>query len=296
MSPPHNAADAQSKNKPHRPGKGLEAFVFRGVIPGYRILIRCCEPSVDRANCRSIPLADDTAHGGTMPAAVAIDEDVIAKFDEIERVLDATYGPRVLRESGDPTSELVGTILSQNTSDVNTARSMERLREEFPTWDDVREAPVEDIVDAIRSGGLANIKGPRIQEALEHIVSLRGDTDLAFLKEMPLDDAMAWLTSINGVGPKTAACVMLFSLGMPAMPVDTHVGRVMTRLGVLPDRTSTLTKQRILDELIGPNPNQVYAVHVETISHGRQICKSLRPKCEICPLKEVCVYAKERSI
>jgi endonuclease-3 len=227
-----------------------------------------------------------------MPPAVTIDEVVIAKFDEIERILDATYGPRVLRENGDPTSELVGTILSQNTSDVNTARSMARLQDEFPTWDDVRAAPVEDVVDAIRSGGLANIKAPRIQAALDHIVTLRGDTDLSFLKAMPLDEAMAWLTGINGVGPKTAACVMLFSLGMPAMPVDTHVGRVMTRLGVVPDRTSTLTKQRILEELIGPNPNQVYAVHVETISHGRQVCKALRPKCEVCPLYSLCDYGQ----
>jgi endonuclease-3 len=223
-----------------------------------------------------------------------ISDDVIEKFEEIERILDATYGPRVLRENGDPTSELVGTILSQNTSDVNTARSMAKLRETFPTWEDVREADVEDVRDAIRSGGLANIKAPRIQAALEHIVALRGDTDLSFLADMPLDEAMDWLTGINGVGPKTAACVLLFSLAMPAMPVDTHVGRVMSRLGVVPERTSTLAKQRMLEALIGPNPSQVYAVHVETISHGRQICKALRPKCDICPLKDLCDYAQER--
>jgi endonuclease-3 len=227
-----------------------------------------------------------------MVKSAIIPDDVVEKFEEVERILDETYGPRVLRENGDPTSTLVGTILSQNTSDVNTDRSMARLREEFPTWDDVREAHVDDLRDAIRSGGLANIKAPRIQAALEHIVARQGNTDLSFLAEMPLDDAMTWLTSIDGVGPKTAACVLLFSLGMPAMPVDTHVGRVMTRLGVLPDRTSTLTKQRILEALIGSNPNQVYAVHVETISHGRQVCKALRPKCEICPLYFLCDYGQ----
>lgn len=222
-------------------------------------------------------------------------EEIRDKFDEIERLLDVTYGPRVLRESGDPISELIGTILSQNTSDVNTARSMARLREEFPTWEEVSEAPVEDVVDAIRSGGLANRKAPRIQAVINTVVERRGDTDLRFLAELPLAEAQEWLTSMHGVGPKTAACVLLFSLGRPAMPVDTHVHRVMLRLGVVPPRTSPENTERILEALIGPEPQRVYAVHVETISHGRQICKALRPKCDICPLRELCDYAESRS-
>lgn len=215
-------------------------------------------------------------------------------FDEIERILDVTYGPRVLRESGDPISELIGTILSQNTSDVNTARSMARLREDFPTWEDVRSAPVDEVVDAIRSGGLANRKAPRIQAVLDTVIERRGDTDLTFLHDMPLDDAKTWLTSMHGIGPKTAACVLLFSLGMPAMPVDTHVHRVMLRLGVVPPRTNPEATASMLEELIGPEPQRVYAVHVETISHGRQICKALRPKCDTCPLLELCDYGKSR--
>lgn len=222
-------------------------------------------------------------------------EEIRDKFDEIERLLDVTYGPRVLRESGDPISELIGTILSQNTSDVNTARSMARLREEFPTWEEVPEAPVEDVVDAIRSGGLANRKAPRIQAVINTVVERRGDTDLRFLAGLPLAEAQEWLTSMHGVGPKTAACVLLFSLGRPAMPVDTHVHRVMLRLGVVPPRTSPENTERILEALIGPEPQRVYAVHVETISHGRQICKALRPKCDICPLRELCDYAESRS-
>jgi endonuclease III len=229
-----------------------------------------------------------------MPAPLAINDDMIAKFDEVERILDATYGPRVLRESGDPVSELVGTILSQNTSDVNTARSMARLREEFPTWDDVRQAPVEDVVDAIRSGGLANRKAPRIQAVLDTIIERQGNSDLTFLAGTNLEEAKTWLTSMNGIGHKTAACVLLFSLGRPAMPVDTHVHRVMLRLGIVPPRTSPEGTARVLEALIGPDPHRVYAVHVETISHGRQICKAQRPKCEICPLKEHCDYAESR--
>ncbi len=227
-----------------------------------------------------------------MPAPITFTDDSITKFDEIERILDAEYGPRVLRESGDPISELIGTILSQNTSDVNTARSMAHLREEFPTWSEVRSAPVEDIVNAIRSGGLANIKGPRIQAVLDTVIERRGDTDLRFLADMDLHEAKAWLTGMNGIGPKTAACVLLFSLGRPAMPVDTHVHRVMRRLGVVPPRTSPEATAQALETLIGPDSHRVYAVHVETISHGRQVCKAQRPRCETCPLLHLCDYGQ----
>lgn len=227
-----------------------------------------------------------------MSTPTTINDDIITKFDEIERILDATYGPRMLRESGDPVSELVGTILSQNTSDVNTARSMARLREEFPTWDDVRAAPVEDVIDAIRSGGLANRKAPRIQAVLDTIEERTGDADLRFLADLELEEAKAWLTSMNGIGHKTAACVLLFSLGRPAMPVDTHVHRVMRRLGVVPPRTSPEGTARVLETLIGRDAHRTYAVHVETISHGRQVCKAQRPRCETCPLLHLCDYGQ----
>lgn len=219
-------------------------------------------------------------------------DEFIDRFDEIERLLDAEYGPRLLNPNGDPLSTLIGTILSQSTSDVNSSRAMARLREEFPTWEEVRDAPVDEVIDAIRAGGLANTKGPRIQAVLHAVRMHHEDMDLRFLASMPLDDAMRWLTDLDGVGPKTAACVLLFALGMPAMPVDTHVGRVMTRIGILPDRTSTATKQQILEQLIGPHPQRVYAVHVETIAHGRQVCTSRNPKCPTCPLLEHCDYGQ----
>src|SRR5690606_29212864 len=149
-------------------------------------------------------------------------------------------------------STLIGTILSQSTSDVNSSRAMASLQEELPTWEEVRDAPVDDVIDAIRIGGLANTKGPRIQAVLRAVSDERPDLDLGFLAEMSVESAMRWLTALDGVGPKTAACVLLFALGMPAMPVDTHVGRVMTRIGILPGRTSTATKQRMLEDLIGP--------------------------------------------
>lgn len=222
-------------------------------------------------------------------------EDQLIHFEEIERLLEVLYGPRVLRANGDPVSELVGTILSQNTSDVNTARSFESLRSTFPTWEEVIAADTDGIRDAIKMGGLSNIKAPRIQAALESIIDRHGSLNLDFLREMSVKDAQAWLTAQNGIGPKTAACVLLFSLGKPAMPVDTHVGRVMTRLGVVSDKTSTMTKERMLESLVGDDANRMYAVHVETITHGRQICKAQRPLCGKCQLKHLCKYYLERN-
>lgn len=215
-------------------------------------------------------------------------EEQLSHFEEIERRLEVMYGPRMLAASDDPVSGLVGTILSQNTSDVNTSRTFASLRERFPTWQDVIDAETEDVAEAIRMGGLSNIKAPRIQATLQSIVDRRGELNLDFLKEMSVEDAMIWLTDLKGIGPKTAACVLLFSLGMPAMPVDTHVGRVMNRLGVLPIRTNPLNQQRILEKLIGPDADRVYAVHVETITHGREICKARRPLCEQCDLASLC--------
>lgn len=220
-------------------------------------------------------------------------EEQLEHFEEIERLLDVMYGPRMLRANGDPVSELVGTILSQNTSDVNTSRSFDSLRSQFPTWEEVIEADTGEISDAIKMGGLNKIKAPRIQAALQSIIDRRGSLNLDFLRDMSIEDTQAWLTSQNGIGPKTAACVLLFSLGKPAMPVDTHVARVMTRLGVVPDKTSTLRKERILESLVGDDADRMYAVHVETIQHGRQICKAQRPLCEQCKLSHLCNYYRE---
>jgi endonuclease-3 len=224
------------------------------------------------------------------PSDTAVEDAIAEKFDHVERLLDMAYGPRMLRANGDPMSELVGTILSQNTSDTNTARSLASLRATFPTWEDVMEADTGDVVDAIRSGGLANRKAPRIQAVIREVIARRGDTDLTFLGELPRDEAKAWLTSMHGIGPKTAACVLLFSLGRPAMPVDTHVHRVSLRLGLVPPKTSPERTQIVLEALLGDDADQVYAVHVEMISHGRQVCRALRPLCDICPLREHCDY------
>lgn len=218
-----------------------------------------------------------------------------ANLETILRILDRTYGPRPWHRHGEPVEVLVSTILSQNTSDVNTHRAFAALRARLPTWEAVRTAPPDEVVDAIRVGGLANQKGPRIQRALESIREEWGDNyDLTPLADMSVKDATAELTKLDGVGPKTAAIVLLFSLHMPTMPVDTHVYRVSWRLGLIP-RTLTAEKAHdVLLAMLGNDPDKLYAVHVEMIAHGRALCHARNPECPVCPLLRVCPFGQQR--
>lgn len=204
-----------------------------------------------------------------------------------QRLLEA-YGEPTWRPHLDPVSELVSTILSQNTNDVNRDVAFERLRARLPTWEQVRDADVEEVIEAIRPAGLANQKGPRIQEALCFVTQERGALELDFLSDWPTDDAKAWLSSMNGVGPKTAAIVLLFSLGKPAFPVDTHVHRVTQRLGLIGPRVSREKAHDSLEELVPPK--DYYAFHLNVIRHGRQVCTSRKPNCPDCLLRELCDY------
>jgi endonuclease-3 len=187
-------------------------------------------------------------------------------------------------------SELVLTILSQNTSDVNSGRAFQQLMATFGTWEAIASAPVDVVAGAIRSGGLAGIKAPRIQNSLRAIRAARGEYSLDFLAALPLEEARAWLTNLDGVGPKTAACVLLFSLGMPAMPVDTHVHRVSRRLGLVSRRASPPKAQEILEAMLPPE--DIYPFHLQLIAHGRRVCKAQRPRCDDCPLVAWCDYAQ----
>lgn len=229
-----------------------------------------------------------------MPAAAPhADDDLIDRFEEIARRLEMAYGPRPYTPNGKPIRQLVATILSQSTTDHNSGMAMASLEDAYPTWDEVIDAPEIDVASAIQAGGLARQKAPRIQEALRAMRAMEETGhDLA---AMPAGEAMEWLTSLPGVGPKTAACVLLFSLGQPVMPVDTHIARVMTRLGIFPDRTSTVTKQNILTDLVGPHAPTIYAVHVETIEHGRTVCQARRPRCWACVLQDVCDYYQQNG-
>ena len=207
------------------------------------------------------------------------------------RRLDDAYGIPEWRPHHDPTSELVLTILSQNTSDSNSGRAFARLLERFPSWEAVMVAPLPELIEAIQPGGLAPTKAPRIQAALRDIQDRTGGFDLGFLERMPLEEARAWLGSLHGVGPKTVACVLMFALGMPAMPVDTHVFRVSMRLGLIPERTKTaaMTAEKAHALLEGMVPaDQYYAFHIGLIKHGRRTCTAQRPACPECVLVDVC--------
>ena len=205
---------------------------------------------------------------------------------EVLDTLRDFYGTPERGLSGDALTQLVQTILSQNTSDVNTERAFAGLWARFGAWQPILEAPTSEVADAIRSGGLAEIKAPRIQGVLAAIQQDRGELSLDFLATLPLDEARTYLTSLNGVGPKTAACVLLFALGMPALPVDTHVHRVIKRLGLIGEKINAEAAHRLLESAIPSD--QMFDAHMLLIRHGRVICKALRPRCGACPLEERC--------
>ena len=201
-------------------------------------------------------------------------------------VLGEEYGPVEWVPRYDPASELVSTILSQHTSDVNSQRAFGSLMERFGSLDAVADASVEEIEEAIRMGGLAKVKAPRIKEVLQKVREMVGSYDLSFLAEMPLPEAKAWLMELPGIGPKTAAIILCFSLGMPAMPVDTHIYRVSKRLGLIGRKVSAEAAHDILEPMVAPG--DVFAFHVYLIQHGRAVCKAQRPRCCRCVLASGC--------
>jgi endonuclease III len=204
----------------------------------------------------------------------------------VHRRLERRFGPLSPPRRSDPLEELVLTVLSQHTSDVNAGRAFDSLRARFPTWEAVARAPSAAVADVIRSGGLANIKAPRIQAILREIHDREGRYDLSFLRDVPDADATAYLSSLNGVGPKTAAIVLAFSLGRNALAVDTHVHRVTRRLGWVPPTASAERAHLILEQLV-PAELRV-PMHVALIRLGREICKAPRPRCEDCPVNDLC--------
>ncbi len=232
--------------------------------------------------------------------------------------LTATYGPQVWESRLDPTSELVLTILTQNTADVNAEKAYEALRRAYPSdhepevhkhgigwggeglsvapppdWTAVENAPLPQLVDVIRPGGLAPQKAPRIQATLRYIREERGDYSLAFLGEMPVLEARDWLTAIDGVGRKTASIVLAFCFGAPVMAVDRHVERVSKRIGLIPEKASADQAHDLYLGIL--EPDQMYAAHVLLIHHGRAICHAQNPKHDLCPVRDRCRMVDRRA-
>jgi endonuclease III len=221
-----------------------------------------------------------------------------ARVRAIRDRLRELYGAPPWEPHGDPVAELVCTVLSQNTSDINRDVAYARLRARFPTWEEVRDAPLDQVEDALRPGGLSQTKAPRIQEILTRITNESGTPDLAWLAEADRDAALEALTALPGVGRKTAACVMIFALGRPEIPVDTHVHRVGGRLGLFPPRASFEVAH---DEMLRvTDPRDAYELHINLIRHGREVCRPM-PRCGQCALRRMCDYwrrmrAEERPV
>ncbi|HEX5014449.1 MAG TPA: hypothetical protein VFV72_09860 [Candidatus Limnocylindrales bacterium] len=232
--------------------------------------------------------------------------------------LAAVYGrPEYIRRL-DPTSELILTILTQNTADTNAEVAFERLRDAYPSglppevhqpgegwggrglkegappdWARVEFAPIEELMDVIRPAGIATQKAPRIQASLRKIREERGDYSLEFLGEMTARDARDWLTGINGIAKKTASVVLLFCFGLPLVPIDRHVERVMKRVGLLPPKAIDDLSHEIALALI--EPDRSYEAHVNLIRHGRLVCHARNPAHELCPLRDRCRFFDKKA-
>jgi endonuclease-3 len=218
----------------------------------------------------------------------------VPDFVAVQRRLRAAQGPFVPKPQLPIIDEMIATVLSQHTSDLNSERAFAQLKAKFPTWEQVLEAPEEQVADAIRSGGMADQKAGRIQRILAAIEQREGQLDLSGLHDR--DDAaiQEYLTSLPGVGPKTAACVLVFSMGRAAFPIDTHVHRIVTRLGWIPPKTTTDATYRLLNPAIPPELR--YDLHLVFITHGRTVCKAQNPRCGECVLRDLCAYAKGTGV
>jgi len=207
----------------------------------------------------------------------------------IEALMLQQWGKPKKKALRSPLDELILSILSQNTNDLNSSRAFLSLRRRFPDWDWVRRAPLSEIEDAIREGGLSQIKAKRIKAILEEIYRQGGELSLDFLKPLSDEGVWAYLCRFKGVGAKTAACVMLFSLGRPVFPVDTHVFRIISRLAGMMGKASPAQIQEKLQKA----PSElIYSLHLHLVHHGRQICRPKSPLCEKCNLLPLCAYAK----
>ena len=210
------------------------------------------------------------------------------KAAKVCRLLIKNYGEVIVERSLEPIDELVLTILSQNTNDVNMFRAYESLKSTYPTWEEVLKASIEDLGLAIKSSGFFRVKAKRIKATLSEIVKRVGKLDISHLETMSVSDATEWLTSLHGVGPKTAAIVLLFCFGMATLPVDTHVWRVTKRLGLIPEDTSREKAQILLEEVL---PKRcIYSMNHNLIKHGREICEAQKPLCPECFLQDICEY------
>ena len=212
--------------------------------------------------------------------------DITMDAAEVIRILERQYGALEQRPGREPLAVLVETVLSQNTSDLNSGRAFELLLSTFGSWEAVASAPVERIAQAIKSGGLSRIKSVRIKQILGRIQSEQGLLGLGFLESKDIAEAKDYLMSLPGVGHKTASCVLLFGMGKPSLPVDTHVHRLAKRLGLIGASVSVEKAHNLLQQQLPPS--KVYQFHLHMIEHGRLVCHARAPRCHECVLSGGC--------
>lgn len=217
---------------------------------------------------------------------------VADSFAAVIATLNMAFGPCPPAAPVDPLDELINTILSQNTNDANRDRAFSALRARSADWAAVRDAPLPEVIETIRPAGLANQKAARIQAVLRAITAERGDLRLDFLRDLPPADALNWLRQFKGVGPKTATIVVLFALGQPTFPVDTHIYRITGRLGLRP---ATMSAEAAHDYFAALLPGDItgpaaYTLHLNLIRLGREVCRARQPRCGVCPLRDLCAY------
>lgn len=221
-----------------------------------------------------------------------------ANLADLARTLRAAYGERRLAANGDPLAELVLTVLSQATNDRNRDRAYANLRAAFPTWEALAAVPVEEVARAISVGGLAKNKAPRLQAIIRAVGG--SETLRRELEARPVAEALDFLCRLPGVGPKTAACTLLFALGKPAFPVDTHIHRIARRLGMVPPGADAVKTQAAFNQAVAsaarPDDRalaeELYELHLNLLEHGRRVCRPARPRCAECPLASECAHAQ----
>ena len=226
---------------------------------------------------------------GEWAAAVSEEKPVVYVVQNLERA----YGVPENKWTGwDVLDMLVAVILSQATSDANSARTYDALKRRFPTWDALLRARPQTLVETIRLGGLANQKAAVIRNLLREVKERQGSFDLSFLRELPAAEAVRYLASFRGVGPKTAACTLLFACGLEVFPLDTHIFRVLRRVGLIPPKCSDQFAHEVMNRLVPAGKS--YSFHVNLIRHGRRLCRPRDPLCERCPIVEYCDFGQTR--
>jgi endonuclease-3 len=215
------------------------------------------------------------------------------KIDIVYERLVELHGERERIPRREPMHELISTMLSHRTTQQNEATAYKRMRDKFGSWENIRDADTAELAEAIETSNYPEQKAPRVQEVLRRIIEERGEANIDFLAEMPIDEAMAWLTDLPGVGVKTATLVLLFCFGKPVLPVDTHVHRVSQRVGLISEKTNPTAAHDILLAMLPKDDHVIYNYHIALLKHGQKICKWGRPICEKCPLPDICDWYQE---